>query len=78
MKELRSKENEAIRQYKYVDELCTELELAVLGGNSREVKCHRRALMSGLRSAEEAIIWTAKAHKWTKAALEQALDDLRM
>jgi L-rhamnose isomerase len=51
--------------------------LAVLGGNSREVKCQRRALTSGLRLAEEAIIRTAKVHKWTKTALEQALDDLR-
>ncbi len=69
MKELRSKENEAIWQYKYVDELCAELELAVLGGNSHEVKCQRRALTSGLPLAEEAIIRT-------KAVLEQALDDL--
>jgi hypothetical protein len=51
----------------------------VLGGNAREVKCQRRALTSELRywSAEEAITRTAEAHKWTKAALEQALDDLR-
>ncbi len=76
-KGLRSRENEASQQFKYVDELCAELELAVLGGNTREVKCQRRALTSGLRQAEEAIVRTAEAHKWTKAALERALDDVR-
>jgi hypothetical protein len=30
---LRSKENKAIRQYKYVEDLCAELELAVLREN---------------------------------------------
>jgi hypothetical protein len=60
-----------------VDKLCAELELAVLGGNTREVKCQRRALTSGLRQAGEAIVFTAEAHKWTKAALERALDDIR-
>ncbi len=49
----------------------------MLGGNTREVKCQRRALTSGLRQAEEAIVRTAEAHKWTKAALERALDDVR-
>jgi len=34
-KGLRSQENEAVRQFKYVDELCAELELAVLWDNSR-------------------------------------------
>jgi hypothetical protein len=76
-KGLRSQENEAGQQFKYVDELCAELELALLGGNTREVKCQRRALTSGLRQAEEAIVRTAEAHKWTKAALERALDDVR-
>ncbi len=76
-KGLRSRENEAAQQFKYVDELCAELELAVLGGNTREVKCQRRALTSGLRQAEEAIVHTAEAHKCTKAALERALDDVR-
>jgi hypothetical protein len=52
---------------------CAELEFAVLGGNSGEVKCHRRALTLGLRSVEEAIARTDEAHKWTKAVL----DDLR-
>jgi hypothetical protein len=51
---------------------CAELELAVLGGNSREVKCQRRALTSGLRLAEEAIMRTAEAHKWTRTTLERA------
>jgi hypothetical protein len=77
LKELRSKETEAVRQFKYVDELCTKLEFAVLGGKCREVKCHRRALALGLRLAEEAIIRTAEVHKWTKAVLERALDDVR-
>ncbi len=76
-KGLRSQENEAAQQFKYVDRLCAELDLAVLGGNSREVKCQRRALTSGLRQAEEAIVRTADAHRWTKAALERALDDVR-
>ncbi len=76
-KGLRSQENEAAQQFKYVDELCAELELAVLGGNTREVKCQRRALTSGLRQAKEAIVRTAEAHRWTKAALERALDDVR-
>jgi hypothetical protein len=49
----------------------------VLGGNIREVKCQRRALTSGLRQAEEAIVRTAEAHRWTKAALDRALDDVR-
>jgi hypothetical protein len=40
-KGLRSQENEAVRQFKYINELCAEMELAVLGGNSREVKCQR-------------------------------------
>ncbi len=71
-KGLRSQENEAVRQFKYVDELCAELELAVLGDNSREVKCQRRALTSGLRLAEEAIMRTAEAHKWTRTTLERA------
>ena len=43
-KSLRSRENEAAQQFKYVDELCAELELAVLMKNVREVKCQRRAL----------------------------------
>jgi hypothetical protein len=64
-KGLRSRENGAVRQYKYVDELFAELDLAVLGGKSRDVKCHRRALTSGLRLVDEAIIPTAEAHKWT-------------
>ncbi len=76
LKRLRSRENEAVRQFKYVDELCTELELAVLGGNSREVKCQRKALTLGLRLEEEAILRTAEAHKWTKATLDWALDDV--
>ncbi len=76
-KGLRSRENEAAQQFKYVDELCAELELAMLGGNTCEVKCQRRALTSGLRQAEEAIVRTAEAHKWTKAALEFSLDDVR-
>jgi hypothetical protein len=46
-------------------------------GNTREVKCQRRALTSGLRQAKEAIVRTAEAHKWTKAALERMLDDVR-
>jgi hypothetical protein len=62
-KGLRSQENEVAQQFKYVDELCAELELAVLGGNTREVKCQRRALTSGLRQAEEAIVRTAEAHE---------------
>jgi hypothetical protein len=41
------------------------------------VKCQRRALTSGLRQAEEAIVRTAEAHRWTKAALDCALDDVR-
>ncbi len=77
LKGLRSKENETVWQYKYVDELCAKLELAVLGGNSSELKCHRRALTSGLPLAEKAIIRTAEAHKWTNAALERALDGVR-
>ena len=76
-KGLRSQENEAAQQFKYVEDLCAELELAVWGGNIREVKCQRRALTSGLRQAEEAIVRTAEAHRWTKAALERALDDVR-
>jgi hypothetical protein len=76
-KGLQLQENEAAQQLKYVDELCAELELAVLGGNTREVKCQRRALTSGLRQAEEAIVRTEEAHRWTKAALERALDDVR-
>ena len=74
---LRSRENEAAQQFKYVEDLCAELELAVLEGNVREVKCQRRALTSGLRQAEEAIVRTAEAHKWTKAELDRALDDVR-
>jgi hypothetical protein len=70
-KGLRSQENETVQQFKYVDELC-----AVLGGNTREVKCQRRALTSGLWLAEETIMRTAEAHKWTKAMLERALDDV--
>jgi hypothetical protein len=76
-KGLRSQENEAAQQFKYVEDLCAELELAVWGGNLREVKCQRRALTSGLRQAEEAIVRTAEAHRWTKAALDRALDDVR-
>jgi hypothetical protein len=76
-KGLRSQENEAAQQFKYVEDLCAELELAVLGGNIREVKCQRRALTSGLRQAVEAIVRTAEAHRWTKAALDRALDDVR-
>ncbi len=75
-KGLRSQENEATQQFKHVDELYAELELAVLGGNPREVKCQRRALTSGLRQAEEAIVRTAEAHRWMKAELEPALDDV--
>ncbi len=60
-----------------MEDLCAEPELAVLGGNIREVKCQRRALTSGLRQAEEAIVRTAEAHRWTKAALDRALDDVR-
>ncbi len=55
-KGLQSQEHEAVQQFKYVDELCAELELAVLGGDTREVKCQRRALTSGLQLAEEAIM----------------------
>jgi hypothetical protein len=77
LKRLRSRENEAVRQFKYVDELCAELELAVLRGNSYEVKCQRRALTSGLQVAEEAIMRTAEGHKWTKATLDRALDIVR-
>ncbi len=62
-KSLRSRENEAAQQFKYVEELCAELELAVLMKNVREVKCQRRALTSGLRQAEEAIVRTAEAHR---------------
>jgi hypothetical protein len=76
-KGLRSQESEAAQQFKYVEDLCAELELAVLGGNTREVKCQRRALTSGLRQAEEAIVRTAEAHRWTKAALDRALDAVR-
>jgi hypothetical protein len=76
-KGLRSQESEAAQQFKYVEDLCAELELAVLGGNTREVKCLRRALTSGLRQAEEAIVRNAEAHRWTKAALDLALDDVR-
>jgi hypothetical protein len=76
-KSLRSRENEAAQQFKYVEDLCAELELAVLVGNVREVKCQRRALTSGLRQAEEAIVRTAEAHRWTKAELDRALDDVR-
>jgi hypothetical protein len=77
VKNLRSRENEAAQQFKYVEELCAELELAVLVGNVREVKCQRRALTLGLRQAEEAIVRTAEAHRWTKAELDRALDDVR-
>jgi hypothetical protein len=45
--------------------------------NVREVKCQRRALAAGLRQAEEAIVRTAEAHRWTKAELDRALDDVR-
>jgi hypothetical protein len=76
-KSLRSRENEAAQQFKYVEDLCAELELAVLVGNVREVKCQRRALTSGLQQAEEAIVRTAEAHRWTKAELDRALDDVR-
>ncbi len=76
-KGLRSQENEAAQQFKYVEDLCAELELAVWGGNIREVKCQRRALTSGLCQAEEAIVRTVEAHRWTKAALDRALDDVR-
>ncbi len=76
-KGLRSQENEAAQQFKYVEDLCAELELAVLGGNIRKVKCQRRALTSGLRQTEEAIMRTVEAHRWTKAALDRALDDVR-
>ncbi len=34
-------------------------------------------MTSGLRLAEEAIIRTAEAHKWTMAALNRALDYVR-
>jgi hypothetical protein len=74
---LRSQENEAAQQFKYVEDLCAELELAVLVGNVREVKCQRRALTSGLRQAEDAIVRTAEAHRWTKAELDRALDNVR-
>ncbi len=60
-----------------MDELCAELELAVSMGNVREVKCQRRALAAGLRQAEEAIMRIAEAHRWTKAELDHALDDVR-
>jgi hypothetical protein len=73
-KSLRSRENEAAQQFKYVEDLCAELELAVLVGNVCEVKCQRRALTSGLRQAEEAIVRTAEAHRWTKAELDRALE----
>jgi hypothetical protein len=76
-KGLRSQENEVAQQFKFVEDLCAELELAVLGGNIRKVKCQRRALTSGLRQAEEAIVRTAEAHRWTKDALDRALDDVR-
>ncbi len=76
-KSLRSRENEAAQQFKYVEELCAELELAVLVGNVHEVKCQRRALTSGLHQDEEAIVRTAEAHRWTKAELDRALDDVR-
>ncbi len=49
----------------------------MLGGNTREVKCQRRALTSGLRQAEGAIVRTAEAHRWAEAALDRALDDVR-
>jgi hypothetical protein len=62
-KGLRSQESEAAQQFKYMEDLCSELELAVLGGNTREVKCQRRALTSGLRQAEETIVRTAEAHR---------------
>ncbi len=71
-KSLRSRENEAAQQFKYA-----ELELAVLVDNVREVKCQRRALTSGLRQAEEAIVRTAEAHRWMKAELDRVLDDVR-
>ncbi len=76
-KGLRSQENEAAQQFKYVEDLCDELELAMAGGNIREVKFQRRALTSGLRQAEEANLHTVEAHRWTKAALDHALDDVR-
>jgi hypothetical protein len=69
---LRSKENEAIQQYKFVVEVCEELKLAVLGGNSCAEKCQRRALKSGFRTAEAAIAQTAEVHKWAKIVFEQA------
>ncbi len=76
-KGLRSQESEAAQQFKYVEDLCAELELAVLGGNTREVKCQRRTLTLGLHQAEEAIVRTADAYRWTKAALDCVLDDVR-
>jgi hypothetical protein len=48
----------------------------VLVGNVREVKCQRRALTSDLRQAKEAIVRAAEAHRWTKAELDRALDDV--
>ncbi len=48
-KSLRSRENEAAQQFKYVEDLCAELELAVLVGNVREVKCQRRAFVKRRR-----------------------------
>jgi hypothetical protein len=36
-----------------------------------------KGVASGLRQAEEAIVPRAEAHKWTKAALECALGDVR-
>ena len=79
-KGLRSRENEAAQQFKYVDELCAELELAVLGGNTREVKCQRKALTSGLCHAEEAIVRTAetckKQYKSTVSSLHSCIAEI--
>ncbi len=60
----------------YVPEVDNTLRV-VPAPESKGLRSQRRALTSGLRQAEEAIVRTAEAHRWTKAALDSALDDTK-
>ena len=74
---LRSQGHEADRQYRYIDDLVTAIEGDLKAANTRAVKSHKRALISGLRDAEEAIRRAADAHKWTSVVFQDALDEVR-
>ncbi len=64
---LRSKEKQVVRQY--IEELCTEVELALesqcLDGQVSEEGAKNQASPI----AKEAVILTAEAHQWTPVAL---------